>query len=209
MVKLTGPGLSHQATGSVASELTFSSWKGKAYLKKHRRPKQPRSKPQVSTRVMMAFLSSQWSAIGAANQATWEPLAEQTNVTPFNAYQAYNLARNRNLRRPAQAYPATEAGSSGGFGVLNITGGVRMLTIILPVTSVQDAWAAIFSHVSGPGVQPTWADLVVLEPIPTPGTYTWIWSPLAAGTYCLAFSRSTKYGQFWNATGWESAVVTD
>ncbi len=209
MVKLTGPGLAHQATGSIAGELTFSTWKGKPYLKKHRRPKQPRTTAQRSMRAMLSFLSDQWSVISAADKATWEPLAERTNVSPFNAYQAYNLDRNRNLRRPSQMYPASEIGSSGAFGTYTATGGVRMLTLELVVNNPQDAWGAIYSHVSGSGVQPLWSDLIKLLPIPSIATYTWVWRPIPAGTYWIAFSRSTRYGQFWNATGWTSGVVTD
>ena len=57
MVKLTGPAIAQGAAGQLAGELIFSDWKGRAYLKKHRKPKQPRTPPQLAMCAMLRFLS--------------------------------------------------------------------------------------------------------------------------------------------------------
>ena len=209
VVKLTGPGLGQKASGSLAGQLTFSNWKDKGYLKVHRKPKQPRSPAQVSLRATMAFLSQQWSTIVAADQATWLNLARASEISPFNAYQAYNIKRARNNQRSTKAYPALElplyAVSAGWYA----TGGVRQIEIGLTITDRRDAWASTQCHVPGTGIVPDWNQFIKFLAMPATGPVSWIWKPLPAGTYWIGFGQATVTGKQYDTDLWRSAVVTN
>lgn len=208
MVKLTGPGLAQKASGSLAGQLTFSNWKDKGYLKTKSKPKQPRSPAQVSLRATMAFLSQQWSTILEADQNTWRELSRPREISPFNAYQAYNIKRARENQRSTKAYPATQqplyAVSSGWFA----TGGVRQIEIGLTITDRRDAWSSTQCHVPGTGVVPEWHQFIKFLAMPAAGDVSWIWKPLPPGTYWIGFGQATVTGKQYATDLWRSAVVT-
>ena len=209
MVKLTGPGLAQSASGQLAGELIFSNWKGRAYLKKHANPKQPQARGQVGMRAMLEFLSSNWSQISDANQATWNDLAAQTNISPFNAYLAYNLRRHRSNQRPTQAYPAAEEPYVSFAMGYSATGGVRCIKIYFQVQTKSEGWGNLLSHVAGDDVQPTFQDAIHVIPIYSTGPHSWTWTPVPAGDYWISFSPLTVTGLFTAAGVFKMATVTD
>lgn len=208
MVKLTGPGLAGAASGTLGDELIFSNWKGKAYLKKHAKPKQPRTANQVAMRAIMSFLSNQWSQITPAHKATWDDLAAASRISPFNAYQRANLTRWRNFQRPSTRYPPgpiIQLGATTGYGVI----GQRLkMLCTFNILTLQEVWGMNIHHVSGDTVPIQWNDLVHIEPLPNTGWYTFTIGPFEPGLVWLCFNRFNEDGLPSTYHYWLSDTVT-
>ncbi len=209
MVKLKGPGLALSAGGSLADQLTFSSSKGTAYLKRKSKPSQPHTKPQVALRAAMKFLSQQWAIMPNSAKDTWPPLAVPTNISAYNAFIAYNIDRARNHRGFSRTYPATETGSFANPTTWSITGHIRRIRHTFDITNLNQNWTVSFCHVTASGIQPTWKDVVQILYTPFNGTYVLDWYPVPAGTYWFSQIRSTNTGKFLWWAGWRSGTVTD
>lgn len=195
MVKLTGPGLAHGATGSLAGELIFSTWKGTPYLKQHRDPKQPRTPGQVAMRAVMQLLSLEWRNLSAADQALWYELADQTNVSPFNAFQALNLARWRSHKAPTQIPTTDTAGygmTSTGYTVIAVSRGIKFST---DVTDRKQSWTTPVYHLPSSGDPKSWHELLHFIILPATGYVQWIWRPIPPGTYYLCTTVHKIHGQ--------------
>lgn len=109
MVKTTGPALSLDALGSIGKAIAFSKTKGRSYLKYAKRPRDPKSSPQLGMRSMFAFTSAEWKDLSAGQQASYDDLAAAAQITAFNAYKRYNQERWTRYAMPAQVYPASES----------------------------------------------------------------------------------------------------
>ena len=108
MVKLNGPMMSMDASGTIGDTITFSKWKGRSYARQRVIPSNPQTGPQTGIRAMMKFLSQQWKGLTAPNKATWVITAAQTAISPFNAYCAFNVNRWRSFKGPSKETPADE-----------------------------------------------------------------------------------------------------
>ena len=209
MVKLTGPAASLAAAGSLAKTLTFSAAKGKRYLKRYAKPKQPRTKPQLSIRAAMGFLSGHWKILPQADPNTWTPEANQRQISSFNAFTAGNLKRHREMQGPSITYPATELGSIAAPVSFTVTGHVRRVHFLLDVTNLNQNWGLYIHWVEGNLNQPTWDDTIKIILTYLPGVYEWDWKPVDAGTYWFTDSRCTIFGKFNRVYRWRSVVVTN
>lgn len=208
MVKLTGPGLGAAASGTLADELIFSNWKGKAYLKKYAKPKQPRTADQVAMRAILSFLSKAWAAISSADQATWDQLAEPSRISPFNAYQRENLKRWRTFLPPSTTYPpgtGIQHGSTTGYGVV---GQRRKMLCTFNILTLPVLWGLTIHHVSGDLVPIKWNDLVHIEHITHTGWYTFTIGPFEPGLVWLCFNRFNTDALFSTYHYWLSDTVT-
>lgn len=92
-MKVTGPGFSFDASGSIGGTLVYSKWKGRNYVRTLVTPSNPRSTGQTAQRAMLAFLSQTWAALTTGQQATWNEEADALTISPFNAYVRSNLRR--------------------------------------------------------------------------------------------------------------------
>lgn len=209
MVKLTGPGLGKAASGTLGGELIYSNWKGRAYLKKHARPAQPRSPGQVAMRAMMSFLAGEWSTIPAVRQATWDELAARQKISAFNAYQQENLRRWRSFLRPSQLYPPDPSGTLGSTDGYGLVGQRRAITCTFLINTLQELWGMNIHHVAAEDVPITWNDLVHIEPMHQTGWYTFKLAPFEPGTQWLCFNRFNWRGYPSTFYFWRSCVVTD
>lgn len=195
MVKLRGPALAKQAAGSIAGGLTFSNWKGKPYLKQHRKPKQPKTTPQVSMRVMLSFLATDWSNLSPANQATWDQLADQTKISPFNAFQSENLNRWRRNRAPTQTYPATETSPTASALWIGATGGVRQIRLQPFIYAPVNAnWTGLIFHNRGGYPPIRWDYCVHVLRLDAVAAYYWTHTPLATGIHYYRLALGSDDG---------------
>lgn len=211
MVKLKGPSLSIDASGSLADILTFSTSKGRAYVKHKPTPDQPRSGNQVSMRAMMQFLSQQWQNLTAGNQATWADAYPDPSLSNYNAFIKHNLIRWRNKWAPSKEYPAAETGNAGDLVGIETPNGVRHIKISARNAMNQNQiWGVLLFHslTSTPGND--LSKLVHVFHIPVKDTwYYWTHSPLTAGTHYYRITGITTTGKLdttKTATG--SGVVT-
>lgn len=86
MAKTTNPLNSQQASGSIESTLTFSSNKGRAYVKLHAKPKQPNTTSQRSSRMAMAFASKIAAAWPVQIESHFGEEAQRKGTTAANEY---------------------------------------------------------------------------------------------------------------------------
>lgn len=198
------------AGGSLAGELTFSTWKGRPYLKKHRTPKQPRTPGQLARRAMMAFLSQAWKTISPQDRATWSELARASEISAFNAYQRENLNRWHRRRPPSKAYPAAEAAGLTAVTMLTATGGVRHVDLDANLFAILgDNWTALLFHSPLAIPDPDVDKLVHVWRAETVDHYYWTHSPLAAGTHYYRLVTAAADGDVdWSTFSTASAVVT-
>lgn len=194
MVKLKGPGLGHGATGSLGDALIFSSSKGRPYVKKHARPKQPRTHGQMAMRAWMKFFSEQWAGIAAPLQDTWKERATRTNVSPFNAYQSFNLKQIADFKAPTMSWPPVPAGTQASFDNLHVFPGVRSCMIEVQVLQPRQGWGFDMYHVSGDLVYPVWSECIHVYDVLSIGWHAWTWSPLKSGSYWITWGRFTFNG---------------
>lgn len=122
MAKLDGPLMSMGASGSIGGVLTFGSNKGRPFVRRLVIPANPKTAAQKGVRSMMAWASKEWSQLSDADKATWETLATQLNISPFNAFMKVGMANWSNGLAPQSTDPATAA--AAGAAVTGVTDSV-------------------------------------------------------------------------------------
>lgn len=208
MVKLTGPATAQQASGSLGEALIFSHTKRGAYLKRHKKPKQPRTPAQVAMRAMMGFLSSQWANLSPGDQATWTALAQQDDISEFNAYQAYNCDRWRRFLAPSMTYPAPLGGSFSAAGGLTATPFPAMVRLAITITIPRNAWAYPIYRIPTAGTAKNWNYLVGFQIALAAGLAVFDDRPLAIGTYHYRWGEFLTTGNMWSGDLYRTATVT-
>ena len=183
MVKVNGPMFSLAASGTLADAITFSTWKGRPYVRERVIPSNPKSGAQLGRRAMFAFLTQSWSAIDAAPQATWQDLADQLVASRFNAYISANMAGWHNFLTPMEA----EDGDRGDNGSDNVlTGAVyeeNRIKLSLAGTGLAEAWGiAIFAKLAG-AADVTVAECIIVEADTTIAAHTTFWTPPSLGRW--------------------------
>lgn len=208
MAKVQGPLFSLGASGKLGGAIVYAIWKGRAYVRELVKPANPKSDKQLSVRAMMKWLSQEWAGIGGTAQDSWEDLADADVVSPFNAYIKKNLRRWRNFLGVGQD-STPDAGDTGPVhGAAAAVGGVRMATVTMAMTTLNDAWGlAIFRKTAG-AVTPAFDNLVAIRPYDGTNDVVFVDTPLDPETYHYDFYSITKDGLFTDETDAVNAVVT-
>lgn len=200
MVKVYGPALSLDASGTIGNAITFSKWKGRHYIRERIIPANPRSGLQVGFRSMFAFLTQNWASVASADQASYNDLADSMAISPFNAYVRANQRRWRNYKAPAESILAQEEGTvcTWNGGTPAATAGVASIAITMTPAAKQDnRGVAIFRSIETgftPGISNCIAVILVDDAI----EYTFTDSPLVPDTYYYDTRRFTSSG-LWGA----------
>lgn len=172
MVKVYGPLMGLDASGSVAGAITFSKWKGRNYVRQRVVPANPKSAKQLSVRAMMTFLAQYWESNSAANQASWHDRAKDSSISPFNAYVGYNQSRWSHFTTPSQADPATETGTAPDAPTTTITAGVKELQLSIADGANPPDWGWLIFRSTTTGFTPSISNLVhAIEKTATPTVY--------------------------------------
>jgi hypothetical protein len=207
MVKVLGPAMSLEASGSLGGIMTFSKWKGRPYVRSLVRPANPKSGGQVGCRSLFKFLSQNWASVSAPSKATWETRADQKVISPFNAFMAYNQSRWRDFLAPSAADPAAAAMTPSVTGTIVATAGVRSVTLTIPTTTANDGWGVLVFRSTGTGFSSAFDNLIGVGLISGTDDVTVVDTPLEADTYYYNFRTFTLDGQLGAEEGEESAVV--
>lgn len=204
MVKLKGPGLSAAAIGSLADAITFSSAKGRAYLKKKPTPKQPRSGEQLSMRAMMRFLSQQWVNLLTSYQVTWADAYPDPELNNYNAYLRHNLERWRRQTTPIKGYPYDPIGTHPwGIG-LAATGGVRHIDLLMSCAiAAGDNWLLLLFHSTVATPDADFDKLIHCQLADDTNPHYWTHTPLTIGTHYYRIISATDDA---NPTGFKTAT---
>lgn len=208
MVRVQAPALSLEASGSLAGSLVFAKWKGRPYVRTLVTPANPKSGGQVGMRAMLKWLSQQWASITSGDQATWKTRADQSVISNFNAYVAYNQLRWRDFLAPSQVDPAATTDVTPTLGIQTATAGVRSITVTMPVTTAADGWGVALFRSTSTGFSTAFDNLIAVGAISGTNDVVFVDSPLAAGTYYYNFRSITKDGQLATEDGEVSATVS-
>lgn len=172
MVKLAGPMFSLDAAGTIGNAVTFSKSKGRPYARVRVIPSNPKSGPQVGMRSMMRFLAQEWAALGAVAKASWDDRAKATNISAFNAFCAYNMARWRHFTTPSQDDPAAEIATAPAAPTTTITSGVRQLQLSIADGAQIPDWGWLIFRSLVTGFTPAYSNLVrVVKKTASPTIY--------------------------------------
>lgn len=182
MVRVYGPAMSLDASGTLANTITFTKWKGRNVLRQRVIPANPKTGPQVGMRAMMKFLAQYWATISAANKATWEARAALTNVAPFNAYVSYNMTRWRSFKGPTKVDPAIDTGAAGGAPTTTPTGGIRQISLSIADGAPAPGWGFIIYASITTGFTPGYDNCIAIVPR-TASPTIYVHAPLEADDY--------------------------
>lgn len=196
MVRVRGPTLSTGATGSVGQALTFSRWKGKAYVKRKGAPTGLPTLPQKGMRWILTFLAQQWPKLSASDRQTWSPLAAAAKTSPINEFTRYNIDRFNRLRGLTQIYPALED-DLACFAMPQYTWtppGIHEAKFRLRSVTSQENWGAyIFYSPTAPCPYTPDNVLTIVEQIGDGTTYRRV-RDIAPGLYRIAARPFSFHG---------------
>jgi hypothetical protein len=164
MVKLAGPMFSMDASGTIGNAVTFSKSKGRPYARVRVIPSNPKSGPQVGMRSMMRFLSQEWAGMSDPQKASWETRAKATNISEFNAFCSYNMARWRHFTTPSKVDPAAEISTTPAAPTTTITPGVRQLQLSIADGAQVPDWGWLIFRSLTTGFTPAYSNLVQVVP---------------------------------------------
>jgi len=182
MVRLKGPMMSLDASGTLAKTLVFSKWKGINYARRPAIPANPKSGGPLSVRAMMQFRSQYWTSLSVSEKADWETRAAVTNISPFNAYISYNMARWGREEYPTQQDPAAEANTPGTIANEAVSAGVRSLTVTDEVTVLADNWGILIYRSTVTGFTPSRNNMYHVMPAVTAAVFTFLDTAVNVGT---------------------------
>jgi len=207
MVKVKGQLLSLDGSGSIGGAITYSNWKGRPYAKQFKLPKQPNTAAQRGLKEAMGFIANEWNDLSAVSKASWEDLAAQTNISPFDSYVGYNLKRSAYNLAPTQAYPAAEltAATQAVLGPPIIFD--RYVEIQMATFGPANPWGIILYAGQPSGFTPAPANVIFwVQPITPLATLSIRWVPQARGTWQLRWAPFSLDGILDLDTGDVSAT---
>ena len=187
MVKLGGPAMSLDASGTVGGILTFARWKGRPYVRTRVIPSNPKTAAQQAVRAVMKFLAQQWTHVATMDQATWDAGADAKKISAFNQYSSVNLANWRDFLPPSKN-AALERDSAAAA----ITGSVpsdegRYAQSVLTLAAGPFNWGVIVYLSDTDGFVPNWNNARLLQQATGGGDTTINIGPLPAGIYYLRY----------------------
>lgn len=191
MVKVFGPAMSLDATGSLAKTITFSKWKGRNYVRERVIPSNPKSGAQTGRRAMFKFLTQSWAALSVAEKATWQTLADELVASPFNAYLRFNMRNWHNFISPTQdsAFAAVNNGSDRDLSAAVWEENRIKLSTTATVASEQ--WGIIYFASLGAALTPTVGNTIIIELDEDVANRDTFWTPPTVDTWyinCMPFS---------------------
>lgn len=208
MVKVLGPMMSFEASGTIGKIATFSKWKGRPYVRQRVVPSNPKSALQVATRAILKFLSQAWVDVGSTPQGTWDDLAAASQISPFNAFVGRNGSRFREFQAPSQSYPAPETGTPPVATLDSATGGPSYADLTFTITTLNNVWGVMIFRSPTGTFTPSRANCIAIIPVDGTGTLVYTDSNLAAGTYYWDAKFFTMEGLLGADEGEVTTTVT-
>ncbi len=209
MVKLKGPIFSQQASGTIAKTLTVSSWKGRAYMKKHAVPTNNQQPTQLGVRVVMSFLAKQWSLLSPTEQLSWDELAAALNVSALNAYVSINQKRFADGAAFTKEYPAAEDSYTTQVIITLITQVSRHLKIEVYNYVPQTGWTGLLYRSSQIGFTAGPSNLVNTFPLTNVAGQEFVEdTPPAAGTWYYRTRGTHETGTIGPPSAYVSKLFT-
>ena len=103
MTRVTGPLFSLTASGSIGDVITYSKWKGLAYVRTRVIPQNPKTDAQTSVRNTLTAGVSLWhtaACIAESSKTSWDFYASGTGMSGFNRYMKTFMDENTQYIAP-------------------------------------------------------------------------------------------------------------
>jgi hypothetical protein len=208
MARVSGPLMSVDASGKFGGTLVYSKWKGRNYVRQLVTPMNPKAAKQLGVRSVFAFCAAVWGDLSAQIKATWEALATQKAISPFNAYMSENCNRWQNFFGPTQEYPADEASTPLTITTQTLTGGVGEVTLAITPSGSTSIWGFAIFRDTAEITTPSWSNCIAMIPADGANAVTYVDTPLEAGTYHYRVGTVQTDGKKGTIHADGSAVVT-
>lgn len=185
MVKVYGPMMSLDASGTLGKAVTFAKWKGRNYVRERVIPSNPRSGGQTGRRAMFKFLTQAWNALSDANKATYQDLADQLVALPFNAFVSYNMKLWHNFLTPSHDIATAKAGSGSDNVITAAAWEENRIKITLAGTALAEAWGiVIFASKTGT-YDPSVGNAIIVDLDTTIASHDIFWTPPEVTTWYM------------------------
>ena len=86
MARVTGPLMSISASGTIAKAITFGKWKGRAWVRQHFTPENPKTPKQINVRLALTLLIAEWQGEIQATWDGWNAYAVPFKMAGVNKY---------------------------------------------------------------------------------------------------------------------------
>jgi hypothetical protein len=196
MVRLKGPSLASQATGSLADTMIFSNWKGRSYLKKWSKTGNPSTSDQVAIRAVTRFCTQHFDDLDAADLATWEALAQSRRIAVFNAFIGESIRLWRDRKPPSRQYPRADAGSGGSIKNRSIAQQGRHAILTWEADVYADNWGYIINHSTTGYPGYAWNELLLMVRGGNKVVLNYPTPILPLGTNYFRINSFSVYGHF-------------
>ncbi len=206
MVKVNGPMMSLAASGTLADTITFSNWKGRAYVRERVIPSNPKSGAQVGRRAMFKFLTQNWAGVGAADQASWQDLADEIVASPFNAYLKSNMENWHNFLAPTQPTPAVRTNTPSDNALTAAAWEENRIKLTLAGTALGDAWGMTIFAKEGSAVTAAVGNAIIAYLDDTIASHDVYWTPPTVATWHFDSRAFANDGAMAAAGGGQNAV---
>lgn len=208
MVKLRGPMLSAEASGTLGNAAILSSWKGRAYAKAYAIPSNPRTAMQTANRAVMRFLAQVWNDVPAPEKAMWVALAQEMGIPSYNAFIRTNLERWAMFKAPSMYYPVTNGGALPTATLETATGHAGYADVVLNIRNDRDTFCVMLFRDQVTPVVPAKHNLIAMLPNWIEDDFTYKDEALPAGTYYYQARFCTNRGGMGPNETQRTAVVT-
>lgn len=195
MAVVKGPLFSLDASGSVAGAITFSKWKGRAYVRQRVIPSNPKSAAQTGRRAMMRFLAQRWAAIGTADQASWQDIADQLTASPFNAYISKGMEEWHNWLYPSESFPADRALTPSDNALTAAAWEENRIKLTVAGAALGDAWGIGIHGTLASGPELGVHNTILCELDDSIASHVFYWTPPSVATWyfdTICFSTDGK-----------------
>jgi len=184
MVKVRGPMISIDASGTLGDAITFSKWKGRSSVRRRVVPTNPESGPQTGRRSMFAYLTKLWDSLTAPDQATWLDRATERNVALFHGFLSVNMDNWHNFMAPSYAYPPARGDAIGTWDASCAAEWLEHRIHLEPEQTIlnQNAGILIFASLTGAFTTAV-ANCILCEPATSTGLKHFYWTPPSVATW--------------------------
>jgi len=103
VTRVTGPMFSLTASGTIGDVITYSNWKGLAYVRSRVIPANPQTDPQTSIRDTLTAGVSTYrddTQVPEASKNSWDFYASGTGMSGFNRYIKLFIETNTQQESP-------------------------------------------------------------------------------------------------------------
>jgi len=206
MVKVYGPMMSLDASGTLGDAITFSKWKGRNYVRERVIPSNPKSGAQTGRRSLFKFLAQAWAALDSADQATYQPLADELVASPFNAYVSLNMKDWHNFLAPSQTLLRPRANTPSDNALTAAAWEENRIKLSISGSALGDAWGILIFAKEAGAVTPAVGNAIIAALDDTIAAHDLFWTPPTVATWHFNSIAFADDGAQAAAGGAQSAV---